>query len=202
MLDMCHRAMTLLLLRDGSKVLLQPKQWSMPVDEIKQGIVDRKRLFVTGFDWPPSRSAFGDQMGDDGPGTHAPPPRSGYEPVAQFIGALEERDACIAKVLEDEFKQTKDGSAWPSHLHRGRWRALDAMLQAGTLKAWATAHKNKFRLVTSPPGHWGHRRGRWRGSAADGVAIWRGRWRDRVFLVSACRRWWPLSHANGFARHR
>ena len=161
--NMCHKAIALLVLANARLVLFQPKQWAIATADVAQEVVRLKESAVGDLPasdfWGPWDAVFVDFQirGDEGPRVEPTPRRqSHFTPVADFIGAQELRDELIIKTLRSEIKGNRDGIAWPSRLHRGRWRVLDHAVEVGMLKAFIQKHPDKFTIVEQPNSNkWG-----------------------------------------------
>ena len=155
MKNVCHKTFGLLLLTDASQVLLQPAQWRISGDEIVNGVVLLKRMYVERWG---TTSATGDvRIGDERPRVQPPPSRArraglNYEPP-QGPEGQEQRDKMIADLLNMEIR--KHGTAWPFLLHHGRWHLLDQLLPPGALKGWVQAHPDEFRIIHDSRQRWG-----------------------------------------------
>ena len=167
--DVCHRAMAWLLLANARLVLLQPKQWAVPTSDVCNEIIRHKESAVGD-----AQSAVGDEgqsldevlppgiaagiRGDEGPRVEPPPRRQSHcDTVVAGRQAARDRNGMIIEILQDECRESGDGIAWPFSMHRGRWRALDHILEAGALRAFVEQHRETFTIVVDPENvkHWG-----------------------------------------------
>ena len=155
----CHRAFGHWLLTDACKVVLQPAQWTVPVDHIVYVATLFKRIYAQ------RDVTIGDILEGDletlnaiderlGPRLKCPiARRDSYEkPLGtqeQVDKIMERRDNILRVLLNVEMAEndTNDnGIVYPFCLKRGRWRLLDKLFPPGNLSIWVEEHNDDFKI--------------------------------------------------------